>query len=49
MNLGDPYLKANVMRAEIIVILIAIYFLCKINMLLNLSNDLIDDSKDPSA
>jgi hypothetical protein len=46
MNLGDRYLKANVIRAEIIV---AIYFLCKINMLLNLSNDLIEDRKDPWA
>lgn len=43
MNLGDQYLKANVIRAEIIVVLIAIRFLCKINMLLNLSIDLIND------
>jgi hypothetical protein len=49
MNLGDRYLKANVIRAEIIIILIAMYFLCKINMLLNLSNDLIDDLKDCPA
>jgi len=43
MNLGDQYLKANVIRAEIIVVLTAIHFLCKINMLLNLSIDLIND------